>query len=89
MNSPLQYFIYARKSSEGEDRQVTSIEDQISEMTKLANDLNLTVVDIISESKSAKEPGRKGFDELLRRIEDGEAQGILIPVPIPQQSLIE
>lgn len=71
------YFIYARKSSEGEDRQVTSIEDQISEMKKLAKELNIEIVGIISESKSAKEPGRKGFNELLKRIKKGEAQGIL------------
>lgn len=77
MNHTTKYFLYARKSSEGEDRQVTSIEDQISECRKLADNLDIEIVDIISESKSAKEPGRKGFNEMIERIKNGEAQGIL------------
>jgi len=71
------YFLYARKSSEGEDRQITSIEDQISECRKVAENLNIEIVDVISESKSAKEPNRKGFNDMLERIKNGEAQGIL------------
>ncbi len=71
------YFLYARKSSESEDRQIASIEDQIAEARKMAERYNLKVVDIISESKSAKEPGRSGFDSMLDRIQKGEAQGIL------------
>lgn len=77
MNNTIKYFLYARKSSEGEDKQITSIEDQISEVTKLAENLNIEIVDIIEESKSAKEPGRKGFNEMIKRIKKGEAQGIL------------
>lgn len=71
------YFLYARKSSESEDRQIASIEDQIAEARKMAERYELKVVDIISESKSAKEPGRLGFDSMLDRIQKGEAQGIL------------
>jgi len=77
MTTTIKYFLYARKSSEGEDRQMTSIEDQISEVTKLAKELNIEIVDVISESKSAKKPGREKFNEMLTRIEQGEAQGIL------------
>lgn len=71
------YFLYARKSSESEDRQMASIEDQIAEVKKIAEKYNLNVVDIISESKSAKEPGRNGFNSMLQRIYKGEAEGIL------------
>ncbi len=71
------YFLYARKSSESEDRQMASIEDQIAEVKRIAEKYNLKIVDIISESKSAKEPGRIGFNSMLQRIHKGEAQGIL------------
>ena len=73
----IKYFIYARKSTESDDKQMASIEDQIAEATKLATQLNLEVVDIISESKSAKEPGRNGFNEMIARIRNSEAQGVL------------
>ncbi len=73
----MKYFLYARKSTDTEDKQMASIEDQIAEMERLAHDLNLEVIDTISEAKSAKEPGRKGFNDMLRRIQKGEAQGIL------------
>jgi len=46
MNQPInkiKYFIYARKSSESEDRQVQSIDDQVNRLKKLANDLNLDI----------------------------------------------
>lgn len=77
MNTAKKYFLYTRKSSEGEDRQITSIEDQITECKKLANELNIEIVDIISEAKSAKAPGRKGFNQMIERIQNGEADGIL------------
>lgn len=76
-STSLKYFLYARKSSESEDRQMASIEDQIREALKLAEKYNIEVVDVIEESKSAKEPGRPLFNNMLKRIHKGEAQGIL------------
>lgn len=76
-NIDFKYFLYARKSSESEDRQMASIEDQIAEAKKLAEKYNINVIDVIEESKSAKEPGRVGFNSMLKRIHKGEAQGIL------------
>ena len=73
----IKYFIYARKSSESEDRQVQSIDDQIKELKKIARDNNLSVVEILFESKSAKAPGREVFNKMLERINRGEAQGIV------------
>jgi len=71
------YFIYCRKSSEEEDRQVLSIESQIKELTALAKRLNLPISDILTESKSAKEPGRKIFNEMAKRIYAKESNGII------------
>ena len=71
------YIIYARKSSESEDRQMASIDSQVQELRKLASDLNLQVVDVLSESGSAKAPGRPVFNSLLNRIKTGKADGIL------------
>lgn len=74
----IKYFLYARKSSESEDRQVQSIDDQIDRLRKLANDLNLNVKKIYTEAKSAKKPNnRPVFDEMIQKIENGEADGIL------------
>ncbi len=72
------YFLYARKSSESEDRQVQSIEDQTNRLKDLANSLGISIKEILTESKSAKKPYcRPVFTDMLERIEKGEAQGIL------------
>ena len=74
----IKYFLYARKSSESEDRQVQSIDDQINRLKKLAQDLNLDIKKIYTEAKSAKKPNNRPlFDEMLEKIENGEADGIL------------
>jgi site-specific DNA recombinase len=73
----LKYFLYARKSSETEDRQVASIESQIEELKKIAKENDLEIIDTLSESMSAKAPGRPVFNKMMERIEKGEADGIL------------
>ena len=71
------FFIYARKSTDSEDRQVRSIGDQISELKELAKKENLEIVDTIVEKQTAKKPGRPLFAEMLKKLEAGEAVGIL------------
>ena len=71
------YFLYARKSSEDDDRQVMSIEAQLFELREHARKENLEILAEFQESKSAKTPGREQFAEMMTRIEAGEAQGIL------------
>jgi site-specific DNA recombinase len=72
-----QFFIYARKSTDDSDRQVRSIGDQLAEVRELARRHSLKIVDVLVEKQSAKKPGRPVFDEMLRRIENGDASGIL------------
>jgi len=71
------FFIYCRKSNEDEERQVLSIEAQLTELREYAKQQGLFVVREYHESKTAKEPGREIFNEMLGEIEKGTAQGIL------------
>ena len=76
-NQTKKFFIYARKSTDTEDRQVRSINDQIAELRDLAKKENLEIVDLLVEKQTAKKPGRPVFAEMLKRLEAGEATGIL------------
>lgn len=65
----MKYIIYCRKSTESEDRQVLSIDSQERELLDLANSNNYYISKSYKESKTAKEPGRKIFEEMLNFIE--------------------
>ena len=73
----MRYFLYARKSTDTEDKQVLSIEAQLSELHALARRDDLDIVAEFVEKRSAKTPGRPVFEEMMRRIERGEASGML------------
>jgi len=73
----LNYFIYCRKSTEDEERQVLSIEAQLTELREYAKREGLFVIEEFTESQTAKEPGRPVFNQMLAEIEQGNAQGIL------------
>src|SRR5438477_3853842 len=71
------FFIYARKSTDDPQRQVRSIDDQLAELRELARKEQLEVVHAFVEKQTAKRPGRPIFNDMLARIEKGEASGIL------------
>ena len=73
----MKYFLYARKSTDVEDKQVMSIEEQLSELRTLAKSEGLEIADEFVEKRTAKMPGRPIFNEMVRRIQKGEAQGIV------------
>ncbi len=72
------YFIYCRKSSEQEDRQILSLPAQASELQNLSQKENLIVIEVFQESRSAHTTGRPKFDEMVKRIETGEANGVIV-----------
>ena len=74
---PVKYCLYARKSSEAEDRQVASIDAQIAELQKVAWENNLNIVEVFTEAQSAKAPGRPVFNQMLEKIKHNEADGII------------
>ncbi len=74
----MKYFIYTRKSTEDEERQIMSIEAQLAELHEYAKRENLEITEEFTESKSAKSPGREIFNEMIEKIKDSrEPVGIL------------
>ena len=73
----MKYIVYCRKSTDEKDKQVLSIDQQIAELKEFSNREHLEIIDFFVEAKTAKVPGREQFAMLLRRIEKGEAQGIV------------
>ena len=71
------FFLYARKSTDEPERQVLSIEAQLFELREFAKKENLNIVREFVESKTAKEPGREIFNDMVACIEKNEAEGIL------------
>ncbi len=71
------FYLYARKSTDDEDRQILSIESQINELREFAKRENLEIVEEFSEAKTAKAPGRPIFSFMLQQVEKGCADGIL------------
>jgi DNA invertase Pin-like site-specific DNA recombinase len=78
----VRYVLYARKSTESEERQVLSIDSQIKEMLQLAEREGLEIVAMKRESHSAKETGQRPvFNEIVEEIKAGKYNGILTWAP--------
>lgn len=77
--APVRYCLYARKSSEAEEKQALSIDSQIGEMLALAQRDGLNVADMYRESHSAKDAGQRPvFNQLLADIRSGKFNGVLV-----------
>ena len=77
MSAQPKYFLYARKSTEDDDKQVMSIEAQLFELREFARKENLEILAEFQESKSAKSPEREVFGDMMMRIEKMAGVGIL------------
>ena len=71
------HIIYARKSSESEERQALSISAQVDELRELASRRNIQVERVLEESYSAKKPGRPIWGRIMKDVRAGRLQGIL------------
>jgi len=60
-NVSQKFFIYARKSTDVEDKQMRSIPDQLLELREYAKQQGIYIVEELTESKTAKVPGREVF----------------------------
>lgn len=78
----VEYCLYARKSTEDDERQAMSIDSQIKEMTDLAVRDGLFIKEIRQEKHSAKMSGQRPvFAQLLEDIRTGLFNGILTWAP--------
>ncbi|MBI3274131.1 MAG: recombinase family protein, partial [Candidatus Colwellbacteria bacterium] len=78
----VRYCLYARKSTESEERQILSIDSQVKEMLQIAEREGLEVAEIRRESHSAKATGQRPvFNEIINDIRLGKFSGILTWAP--------
>lgn len=78
----IRYCLYARKSSESDERQAMSIDGQIKEMLQIAKREKINIVETITESHSAKESTqRPAFNKLLDCVHQGKYNAILTWAP--------
>jgi len=76
-NIQLKHFIYVRKSTRDEKRQVLSIGSQFEAADNIAGTNCCNVIQRFAEEQSALKPGRPLLNEMLDRIERGEANAII------------
>jgi site-specific DNA recombinase len=78
----LKYCLYARKSTEQDERQAMSISSQIKEMSELASREQLQIVTVKQESFSAKNSAaRPIFNEMMQEIREGKYDAVLTWAP--------
>jgi len=76
---PVKYVLYARKSTEQDEKQALSIDSQVKEMLAIAERENLEIVDIRREAHSAKDSGQRPvFKEILEDLRRERFNGIIV-----------
>lgn len=76
---PVKYLLYARKSTESDEKQALSIDSQVKEMLAIAERERLDIVEIRRESHSAKDSGQRPvFKEILEDIRRERFNGIIV-----------
>jgi len=79
----IKYIAYSRKSTESEEKQILSLDDQKREVEEMERRGNLKVVERYlgserGESQTAHKRGRPIFNHIMRQIEAGKANGLLV-----------
>ncbi len=78
----LRYCLYARKSTESDEKQAMSIDSQIKEMLQVAQREGITVAEVKRESHSAKATlQRPVFNEMIADLRIGKFNAILTWAP--------
>ena len=78
----LKYCLYARKSSESDERQAMSIDSQLNEMRALAENEGLQIVCELQESHSAKDSDKRPvYNKLLKGLANEEYNAVLTWAP--------
>jgi len=75
----MKYYIYCRKSSEEDTKQIQSLETQERLLIEYAQNHNLQIAKIIKEARSARVDGNRPlFSQILRDIKARKIDGILV-----------
>src|SRR5262249_29885799 len=75
----VKYVLYARKSTEQDEKQALSIDSQVKEMLAIAERENLDVIDIRREAHSAKDSGQRPvFKEIIEDLKRERFNGIIV-----------
>ena len=69
----IKYIAYCRKSTDEKEKQVLSIVSQIAELKEFAVREKLVVTEFLTESRTAKIPGRSVFNRVIEKIEKGHS----------------
>ncbi len=78
----MRYCLYARKSTEDDEKQALSIDSQIKEMLEMAKREELNVTEVRKESHSAKDSGQRPvYNQIILDIKKGMFNGILAWAP--------
>jgi len=76
---PVRYCLYARKSTERDEKQALSIDSQVKEMLQIAERDGLDVIDVRREAHSAKASGQRPvYNEIINDLRAGRFNGILV-----------